>query len=133
MSQTDVTEQVVSKRELVRARENLEAEKVKTNSLLLRQRELIDCLGWVNEVGSGGDPRIQSLIGNIRKSLSKSSVLDSSSNSQSINTQSNNASPSVMSIGNVIEVHELLGAGSYGKVSLMITGSWLFDVDVSLP
>ena len=114
LSQIDVTATIVSQRDL-------RAEKAKTHELLFKQRELIDCLTWLGEVGQAtGDVRSMQMINSIRKKMSASSAtleaeisrnsLDSSSSGHVCDATVSSAA------NNAIELGELLGKGSFGQV-----------------
>ena len=123
LSQTGVTATVLAQHELEITRERLEAEKVKTECLLHQQRELIDCLSWVSEVSSsaGGNTRASQLIDSIRKQLTATVDGVSTSSSSDINAAS-------ISLGDSIEVNELIGQGSFGQV---FKGKWR-DITVAV-
>jgi hypothetical protein len=125
ISQIDVTSQVISQRELERTRERLEAEKAKTESLLLRQRELIECLSWVGEVGSsaGGDARARDLIDSIRKQFT--TTMDEG-RSNSVSSSGIDEIPATLD--DAIKIDKLIGQGSYGQV---FRGTWR-DIPVAV-
>jgi serine/threonine protein kinase len=120
LSQIDITAAVVSQREL-------RAEKAKTHELLLRQRELIDCLTWLGEVGqsTGGDARALQLINSIRRQMSASSAsLEEELSRAASDSSASGFEASTVSSSHqndVIELGELLGKGSFGQV---YQGTW---------
>ena len=71
VAQIDVTSTVLAEREVQRAHAKLAEEKVRTEALLHRQHELIECLGWVSEVGrsAAGNKKAAELIDSVRKQI----------------------------------------------------------------
>ncbi|GAX83025.1 hypothetical protein CEUSTIGMA_g10452.t1 [Chlamydomonas eustigma] len=100
ISQVDVTETVLAKRQLQQAHDQLAEEKARMDVLLQRQHELIECLGKVNSVLPGGavssGRRGSSavLVDNVRARMTEGA--DGSRDK--------------------IELQRLLGQGSFGKV-----------------
>ncbi|GAX74261.1 hypothetical protein CEUSTIGMA_g1710.t1 [Chlamydomonas eustigma] len=106
ISQIDVTEVVVSERNRQRAHDELAAEKLRMDVLLQRQRELIACLGKIGSAseGSASDGHIVAaarhstraqMMQNVRLHVSEGEEESSGGN---------------------IQLLELLGQGTFGKV-----------------
>ncbi|GAX83029.1 hypothetical protein CEUSTIGMA_g10456.t1 [Chlamydomonas eustigma] len=114
VSQVDVTETVLAKRQLQQAHDQLAEEKARMDVLLQRQHELIECLGKVNSVvvgkghhhhlaGSQAGPRMS----NSQSAPSTTSLLDGVRTHMTME----GAGPK-----DKIELQKLLGQGSFGKV-----------------
>ena len=88
--------------------------KVRTEALLHRQHELIECIGWLSEVGrsAAGDSRATALIEGVWKQIVSGSGLASSGSDNSASVTIG-ISPSDQ---DTIEILEPLGEGSFGKV-----------------
>ena len=71
VAQIDVTAAVLAKREVQEAHAKLAEERVRTEALLHRQYELIECIGWVSDVGraAAGDQKATELIDSVRKQI----------------------------------------------------------------
>ena len=104
-AQIDVTAAVLAKREVQKAHADLAEEKIRAEALVHRQFELIECLGWVSELGrsSAGDQRASTLIDKVRRQM----VADHGGASLSMDSEK-------------IEITEMLGHGSVSP-SLMIS------------
>ena len=71
VAQIDVTSAVLAKREVQQANAKLAEEKLRADALLYRQHELIECIGWVSDVGrsAAGNQRARELIDSVRKQI----------------------------------------------------------------
>ena len=71
VAQIDVTAAVLAKREVELAHARLAEEKVRTEALLHRQYELIECIGWVSDLGrsASGNQKAVELIDSVRKQI----------------------------------------------------------------
>ena len=69
--QIDVTAEVMAQEQVRQAYALLEDEKGRTDALLLRQHDLIECLGWVGEMGRTtlGSARSAELFDSFRQQL----------------------------------------------------------------
>ena len=77
IAQIDVTSAVLAKREVLEAHAKLEQEKIRSQALIRRQYELIECLGWVSDVGSSaGTQKASELIAGVRRQISESLLID---------------------------------------------------------
>ncbi|GAX80144.1 hypothetical protein CEUSTIGMA_g7582.t1 [Chlamydomonas eustigma] len=110
ISQVDVTPTVLAQRQLQQAHAELAEEKVRTEALMCRQRELIECIGWVSQVGrsAAGDARSAELIDRVWQQMIQDGGRDHSVSC---------GAPEL----DDIELMELMGEGSYGKV---FRGKW---------
>jgi serine/threonine protein kinase len=117
ISQIDVTEGVISQRNLEAARQNLESsllclseEKAKVEAMMRQQADLIECLRWVGEVGrtAGTKARATQLIDSVKRQLTGKG---SSQDEEGV----------FDSLSDVTQASKKIGQGSFGQV---VKGKW---------
>ncbi|GAX73536.1 hypothetical protein CEUSTIGMA_g987.t1 [Chlamydomonas eustigma] len=102
ISQVDITETVSAKQQLQKAHAILAEEKKRMDALVKRQYDLIACLGMVTDVGTspGNNSAAAELIAGVQRQLAGSLSMEDDGG---------------------LEVMEMIGEGSYGKV---FKGRW---------
>lgn len=114
IAQIDVTSAVLAKREVQVAYAKLEKEKIRSQALIRRQYELIECLGWVSEVGSSaGTQKASELIASVRRQISESLSTDDDGKIE-LN--------SLLGEGSVSDSHCLIGEGIIGSERRLYSG-----------
>ncbi|GAX78317.1 hypothetical protein CEUSTIGMA_g5759.t1 [Chlamydomonas eustigma] len=109
IAQIDVTAAVLAQKQVQRANGLLVMEKQRSLAVVQRQYELIECIGWLSEVGlsAAGDRRVSDLIDTVRKQL-----LEESTSSQGGDAEGAGLGPG----GEGIRLMEMIGSGTTGKV-----------------
>ncbi|GAX80143.1 hypothetical protein CEUSTIGMA_g7581.t1 [Chlamydomonas eustigma] len=127
ISQVDITAAVVAQRQLQQAHSELAGEKIRTEALLSRQYDLIECIGWVSEVGRSvaGDARSAELIDRVWRQMIGERRMVTKSDFLATHEKTGEGGPATR---HDVELMELMGEGSYGQV---YRGRWK-DLDVAV-